>query len=303
MVQYVITPWRDRRELLQVRQQLYAPRDTVNDQGRRQAVSRVSVWMQRGNCPHLVESTAILTSARLNDVPGNSNYCVRAAYSAAFSRFVTGLLDSHQDKRRKLSMYSIAKTVGLPATFVELRHQATHEELPSISKLRTATQKALRWIWSYYWAKLAVDPADTENCITYLHKLLKEKDIQTRERMESKLRNWSKNEILSTLLEIDGMTDDPELLLKSLRLSKKLFGEDGDSEMSENDTAVTVETRDVEEIMAELAKMNEDLNDIETHKADNITAGFDPPATDRTDGRGWTLWRGPWQPTPIGTIC
>ena len=87
MVQYVITPWRDRGELLQVRQQLYqVSGGPKNDAERRQAVAVVSVWMQRGNCPHLVESTAILTSAILNDVPGNSAYCVRAAYSAAFCR-------------------------------------------------------------------------------------------------------------------------------------------------------------------------------------------------------------------------
>lgn len=87
MVQYVINPWRNQGELLRVRQQLYpAAGKPVDDSSRRHAVAQVSVWMQRGNCPHLVESTAILTSAVLNDVPGNSAYCVRAAYSAAFCR-------------------------------------------------------------------------------------------------------------------------------------------------------------------------------------------------------------------------
>ena len=90
MVQYIITPWRSQTELLHVRQQLYPdPTLPLNVQDRKQAVAQVSVWMQRGNCPHLVESTAILTSAILNDVPGNSTYCVRAAYSAAFCRYVS----------------------------------------------------------------------------------------------------------------------------------------------------------------------------------------------------------------------
>jgi hypothetical protein len=93
MVQYVITPWRNRAELLTVRQQLYPPiSSSLNDPDRRRAVEKISVWMQRGNCPHLLESTAILTSAKLNDVPGNSNYCIRAAYSAAFSRWVGNFL-------------------------------------------------------------------------------------------------------------------------------------------------------------------------------------------------------------------
>jgi ribosomal biogenesis protein LAS1 len=87
MVQYVITPWRNRGELLQVRAKLYPEAErSVSDEEKRDAVAKVAVWVQRGNCPHLVESTAILTEAILNDVGGNSTYCVRAAYAAAFCR-------------------------------------------------------------------------------------------------------------------------------------------------------------------------------------------------------------------------
>ena len=69
-------------------------------------------------------------------------------------RFVTGLLDGYQDKKHKLSMFSIAKNIGLPATFVELRHQCTHEELPSLAKLRGACERSLDWIWRQYWSGL-----------------------------------------------------------------------------------------------------------------------------------------------------
>jgi hypothetical protein len=126
MVQYVFTPWRDRYELLLVREQLYAsfdgintttqdpeqkpedagqqehsgiirPRQNTDDKEARrkqhQAVARVSMWMQRGNCPHMVESTALLMAAMLSDGEAaagenaaSSAYAIRAAYSAAFSR-------------------------------------------------------------------------------------------------------------------------------------------------------------------------------------------------------------------------
>ena len=87
MVQYVITPWKSRQELLLVRQQLYSfDGCPARDSTRRLAVSRISVWMQRGNCPHLVESTGILTAAILNDVTENSTWCIRAAYASSFSR-------------------------------------------------------------------------------------------------------------------------------------------------------------------------------------------------------------------------
>lgn len=54
-------------------------------------------------------------------------------------------------------MYSLAKTIGLPATFVELRHESTHEALPSTAKLRKGARKALKWIWENYWQHLGED--------------------------------------------------------------------------------------------------------------------------------------------------
>ena len=67
------------------------------------------------------------------------------------SRFVTGLLDSQQDSRYKVSMYTKAQQTGLPALLVDLRHDATHGEMPSITVLRTAAPRALRWLWEDYW--------------------------------------------------------------------------------------------------------------------------------------------------------
>ena len=148
MVQYIFTPWRDRRELLAVRRQFYPPqpqqqtqsntttttiatrnrhthtghqippgqedggssssskgeREREREKEKQSAVARVSMWMQRGGCPHMVESTALLTAAILSDEGSGSGigdgtgeegegaarasrgYAVRAAYSAAFSR-------------------------------------------------------------------------------------------------------------------------------------------------------------------------------------------------------------------------
>lgn len=105
MVQYIFTPWRDQQELLTVRRQLYpdyhknlnTPTSDEALQHKQEAVARVSMWMQRGNCPHLVESTALLEAAILSDnqatserslAGSSSSYAVRAAYSAAFSRWV-----------------------------------------------------------------------------------------------------------------------------------------------------------------------------------------------------------------------
>lgn len=108
-MQYVVTPWRDRGELLKVRQAFYPGRSAESSGGldKSRAVALVSVWVQRGNCPHLIESTAILVSAIINDVIGNSAYAMRAAYSAAFCRYVVMFLAS----RSVLTVWEISKFV------------------------------------------------------------------------------------------------------------------------------------------------------------------------------------------------
>lgn len=69
---------------------------------------------------------------------------------------MTGLVDSEQDSRYKISMYVKAKEIGIPASFVELRHEATHGDLPSLAVLRRASEKALEWLWNDYWQYLDV---------------------------------------------------------------------------------------------------------------------------------------------------
>jgi ribosomal biogenesis protein LAS1 len=44
--------------------------------------------------------------------------------------------------------------IGLPLSFVELRHEAAHRELPSLVLLRSYTNRALEWLWDYYWARI-----------------------------------------------------------------------------------------------------------------------------------------------------
>ena len=74
----------------------------------------------------------------------------------AVRRFVTGLVDSKLGARR--SMFSRALELGLPASFVELRHEATHRELPSLTVLRGATGRSLEWLWGFYWESLSSGP-------------------------------------------------------------------------------------------------------------------------------------------------
>lgn len=282
MVQYIFTPWRDRRELLAVRRQFYPTLDGETraatselEAGQHAAVARVAMWMQRGHCPHMVESTALLMAAVLSDegadatsgatfssikvaasspsvshvIAGSSKgsaaaYASRATYAAAFSRFVTGLLDGHQDRARKLSMHGLAQTVGLPPGFVELRHQATHEALPALRRLRVAARQALAWIWGYYWVNMeeveAVDAAtaaETEATLPATATATTPSDLRTALLAyidssndttipASLVEAWGEAEVLAELAAIGAENEGRSL--QCIRLSRKFLKKDED---------------------------------------------------------------------------
>ncbi|TDZ22522.1 Pre-rRNA-processing protein las1 [Colletotrichum orbiculare MAFF 240422] len=332
MVQYILTPWRDRRQLLKVRQQFYPAkpagqsRSKVRSQPQSQsaattsvttdnspaalterhdAVVVVSLWMQRGNCPHMVESTALLTAAMLSDGESSGSaalYSVRAAYAAAFSRFVTGLLDGHQDKQRKLSMFSVAKTIGLPATFVELRHQATHEQLPSLTKLRSAAKKALAWIWEYYWAQLGADDEEgsgpmefvDDRAVGYreiLMGFLREGDGPRRADKKRLIDRLDERLVLTTLGAIaEGESDD--IVLAALRFSREILtkGPVGDVNVG----------GDLQALKDEIARAGEQLAAEPSSEGEKSAGAQGASPIVSEEDCGWYPYEGTWKSRPIG---
>ncbi|KAI0408210.1 Las1-like-domain-containing protein [Xylaria palmicola] len=344
MVQYIHTPWRDQRELSRVRQQFYPspplpahasakPSSATAAHGsehnalahvahaharaleaeRQQAVSRVSMWMQRGGCPHLVESTALLTAAVLSDLhesrtrANSSSYAIRAAYSAAFSRFVTGLLDGQQDKLRKMSMYSIAKNIGLPASFVELRHQATHEQLPSLAKLRSAANNALVWIWHFYWKDLI--PADQANYgqgsesnpqKDLLVSYLRERDEARKFDLQKQLKSWDEASLLRMISDVAESSEEPQIILRALQLSRSIL--DGDFELPSTATPgapPATRVRDLEAVRVELRTSNEELAETRVERVDQPAEASDEAPSQSV---GWARYQGTWTPKPIGVV-
>ncbi|KAK4539344.1 hypothetical protein LTR36_000775 [Oleoguttula mirabilis] len=175
MARYTTTPWRTPSDLLLVRAQLYpttTPTTTSTAQQRHAANRILLAWKPRGNLPHAIESTALLidaqlhhttaTTANLSSSSTPSNFSLRATYTAAFTRFVTGFCDIGRSREANLapsSMQEIARQIDMPADFVTLRHEATHEELPSLQRLVAATRQALEWLWRVYWVRLGEEPS------------------------------------------------------------------------------------------------------------------------------------------------
>ncbi|KAL9028970.1 MAG: hypothetical protein Q9196_002730 [Gyalolechia fulgens] len=167
-----ITPWRNQNDVLNVRDWLFPRNSSTKPQTRRKACNQIQAWKLRGGLPHAIESTWYVTEAILTDSAqdrGISALARRACYCTAICRFVTGLVDSEQDSKYKVSMYDKAKELELPASFVELRHESIHGELPSLAVLRQAAERSLGWLWNDYWRHLGDDDLGASELSPFNH--------------------------------------------------------------------------------------------------------------------------------------
>jgi Las1-like len=150
-----LLPWKDWNEWTLVRSQLWATQPNARAEG----VSRVAVWRSRERIPHAVDCTAQLVDIALHDAGWHSlaserrsDMELRLLYSSIVLRCVNGLVDAGQKGSHAMSVQHLAKAVGLPSWLVDLRHDAAHKELPSLSTLRLAGNFLLDYLLQRYWA-------------------------------------------------------------------------------------------------------------------------------------------------------
>jgi len=203
-------------------------------------------------------------------------------------------------------MYSLAKTIGLPATFVELRHQATHEQLPSLSKLRFAASNALAWIWNFYWKNLT--PINKENSgedtspgrrtgllLTYL----REQDGIAKDALQRQFRSWDEASLLRTLAEIAESSEEPQIILRATQLSRAILDNDFGLPSAINPEAIETPKKDLDAVRVELQTLNEELQDIQ---AEHVDQQDEVPEEPPSQSVGWTRYQGTWTPKPIGVV-
>lgn len=135
-----IVPWTQPSEWNDVKGLLYADNKCDRELG----LKRVCAWMSRGRVPVSVEATAVLVESE--------SRC-RLKLSMAIVRFVNLVLDQEQKQAFAQSALSVAASVGLPSWLVEIRHQATHDKLPTLVLLQAARKEALNWLYDCYWSK------------------------------------------------------------------------------------------------------------------------------------------------------
>lgn len=173
-------------------------------------------------------------------------------------------------------MYSIAKNIGLPATFVELRHQATHEQLPSLAKLRSAARKALVWIWDYYWKHLGEAEKAKDPCRELVLSYLREDDEASRQKTMRQLRQWDLECLQKTIAELQRTLPGNQAFLKCLKLSKDM-------------AAMTAEEANNPDLKVGGMLEEEQEPDLEPDH------GSEP-------NTGWSRYSGAWRPKPIGVV-
>ncbi|KAI0932663.1 hypothetical protein AcV5_004181 [Taiwanofungus camphoratus] len=145
-------PWASLSEIEQVCSWIYSDETDINAIS--QAVGRLAGWKAVTSLPHALESTLSLLTVVLQDLSQQGSTSpslfLRQGYATAIIRLVNGLVDPLQLGAYARSIASIAAQLGLPAWLVELRHAATHEDLPSIELLRNAAREAMSWLLHNY---------------------------------------------------------------------------------------------------------------------------------------------------------
>lgn len=143
-----LVPYRSNHDLLKLRRLLF--HEKAND--KRLGLEKVKMYLCRGKVPHAVNATASLVALEL--MGNTESECLQQAYCSCLTRIVNGLLDPFQLASVALPLLKLAKEIGLPSSFVEIRHMATHEDLPSLDHLRLIAAEAKEWLLVNYWDQI-----------------------------------------------------------------------------------------------------------------------------------------------------
>jgi ribosomal biogenesis protein LAS1 len=143
-------PWASIDELEQICSWIFA--DESDTKSKKLAVNRLSAWKAITSLPHALESTLALLTVTLQDDAQSfsSGWSLRQSYATAIVRLVNGLVDPLQRGTYARSIASIAAQLGFPSWLVELRHAATHEDLPRLELLRDGARESMSWLLHNY---------------------------------------------------------------------------------------------------------------------------------------------------------
>ncbi|KAF7121092.1 hypothetical protein RHSIM_Rhsim13G0207600 [Rhododendron simsii] len=123
------------------------------------ALRRISTWRSRGCLPVVIEVTASILEIQqkdpffrddLGDDASDSEEMLSMMYCMAIVRLVNGVVEKTR-KKTEVSIGEAADWLNIPRMLIDIRHEASHRDLPSLRLVRLASVKALDWLKSYYW--------------------------------------------------------------------------------------------------------------------------------------------------------
>ncbi|WJX64497.1 hypothetical protein P8452_49271 [Trifolium repens] len=119
----------------------------------------ISSWRSRGSLPDAIDVTATIVEIQhmdpffrqdqLDDGSVSEEILINL-YTMAIVRLVNITVEKTRTKERA-SISEGAVNIGIPRMLVDVRHEGSHHELPSLKVARSASVKALDWLKSYYW--------------------------------------------------------------------------------------------------------------------------------------------------------
>lgn len=155
-VKMMVVPWRNKAEFRVVYNGIYS--DEVEP--KRQAMEKMLTWQSRAlsKLPIAIESSMALCRACISHLlaieEGNfkDNYLKLVyEYSMAIIRFVNNVTELGQTKVHRMPLHRIADSFGIPSWIVEMRHNATHRTMPSLSELTAGADWILEWLRVDFW--------------------------------------------------------------------------------------------------------------------------------------------------------
>ncbi|XP_012472208.1 uncharacterized protein LOC105789382 isoform X1 [Gossypium raimondii] len=152
---YKLVPWLNWAEWDSVRKSLFSssPRKISS------ALSRISTWRSRGCLPVVIDVTASIVEIQQTDPffrgdkskdDSHSEQLLAMLYCMAILRIVNCVIEKTR-KRTGISIADAADAIGIPRRLIDVRHEGSHRDLPSLTIARDSSVVALNWLKSYYW--------------------------------------------------------------------------------------------------------------------------------------------------------
>ena len=121
------------------------------------AMSKLREWQSRHRVPVCVAATTALMQHAIDDRPSSTTHgpqqeeMLRMTGSMAVVRLVNGLVDVSAGRSAFRSVAVVAERLGLPRSAVDLRHESTHQVLPTLPAIRVVRDDLLVWLQHRYW--------------------------------------------------------------------------------------------------------------------------------------------------------